>query len=61
MLENQFLDINKTDINGVNSFWIACYAGNGGVMKVLAEHGVDIFNANQNGLNALHLAAKMNN
>ena len=30
-------------------------------MKVLAEHGIDIFNTNQSGLNVLHLAAKMNN
>ena len=30
-------------------------------MKVLAEHGIDIFNTNDSGINVLHLAAKMNN
>jgi hypothetical protein len=43
------VNINKTDKFGVNSFWIACYSGNGGVMKVLAENGVDIFNTDSKG------------
>ena len=57
MMENQFIDINKNNKNGVNSFWIACYYGHGGVMKVLAENHVDIFSRNVKGMNVLHLAA----
>ena len=60
MLENQFVDVNKVDHNGVNSFWVACYCGNAGVMKVLAESGVDIFNTDERGYTVLHLAAKKN-
>lgn len=60
MLENQFIEINKEDNMGINSFWIACFYGHGNVMKVLAEKGIDIFCTNQKGLNVLHLASKLN-
>lgn len=58
MLENKKLDINKKDENGLNSFWIAARYGNGEIMRVLAEHGIDIYNADKKGNNALHLSAK---
>ena len=45
---------------GVNSFWIACKFGHGGVMKVLAENGADIFCTDEKGNNVLHLAAISN-
>lgn len=44
MLENKMLDINKVDHDGVNSFWIAARFGHGGVMRVLAENGIDVLN-----------------
>mmetsp|Transcript_7899 Transcript_7899/g.7406 ORF Transcript_7899/g.7406 Transcript_7899/m.7406 type:complete len:121 (+) Transcript_7899:143-505(+) len=58
MLENQFIDINLTDHQGINSFWIACFYGHGGVMRVLAEKGIDILCTNSKGMNVLHMAAK---
>ena len=58
MLENKKLDINKKDENGLNSFWIAARYGNGEIMRVLAEHGIDIYNTDKRGNNALHISAK---
>jgi ankyrin repeat protein len=58
MLENKMLDINKKDSEGLNAFWIACICGNGGVMRLLAERGIDIMNKDKNGNNVLHVAAK---
>ena len=58
MLENKKLDINKQDENGLNSFWIAARYGHGDIMRVLAEHGIDIYNTDRRGNNALHLSAK---
>ena len=58
MLQNPRIDINKTDNFGVNSFWIAAYYGNAAAMAVLAEAGIDTLSSNENGTNALHLAAK---
>jgi ankyrin repeat protein len=52
--------VNKTDKEGINSFWIGCYYGHGGVMKVLAEAGADVLSTDKFGLNVLHLAAKKN-
>ena len=59
LLENKKIEINKTDEQGLNSFWIAARCGNGEVMRVLAEHGIDIYNTDKNGNNALHLTARM--
>ena len=42
MLENKMLDIEKKNPDGTNSFWIAARFGKGDVMKVLAEHGIDV-------------------
>ena len=42
MLENKMIDIEKKNSDGHNSFWIACRFGKGDVMKVLAEHGIDV-------------------
>ena len=58
MLENKRLEINKKDEQGLNSFWIAARTGNGEIMRVLAEHGVDIYNTDKNGNNVLHLTAR---
>ena len=52
------IDINKTDEDGLNAFWIAARCGHGDVLRVLAEHGIDIYNADKKGNNALHLSAK---
>ena len=61
MLENKMIDINKCDEDGVNSFWIAARCGHGDTMRVLAEHGIDIYNADKNGNNSLHMAARFEN
>ena len=58
MLENKKLDVNKKDENGLNSFWIAARYGNGEIIRVLAEAGIDIYNTDKRGNNALHLSAK---
>ena len=42
----------------MNAFWIAARNGHGEVMRVLAENGIDIYNADRNFNNALHLSAK---
>lgn len=57
LLLNPTVDINCLDPHtGVNSFWIASAYGAGESMKVLAEAGIDIYNSNEEGLNALHIA-----
>ena len=58
ILENKMIDINKTDSEGLNSFWIAAICGNGEVMKILAERGIDIMNVDKYGNNVLHVASK---
>lgn len=58
MLENQMIEINKQDEQGLNAFWIAARCGHGDIMRVLAEHGIDIYNTDEKGNNALHLSAK---
>lgn len=52
------IQINQTDEDGLNAFWIAARCGNGDVLRVLAEHGIDIYNTDRRGNNALHLSAK---
>ena len=42
----------------MNAFWTAARCGNGDVMRVLAENGVEIYNTDENGNNVLHLTAK---
>lgn len=58
MLENKMIDINKQDSDGLNAFWIAAKHGHGDVMRVLAEHGIEIYNTDMKGNNALHLCAR---
>jgi len=61
MLENKMIDINKQDEHGLNSFWIAAKHGHGDIMRVLAEHGIEIYNTDKKGNNALHLSARYAN
>ena len=61
MLENKMIDINKTDEEGLNAFWIAARCGHGQIMGVLAENGIDIYNTDVRGNNALHMSAKFEN
>lgn len=58
MLENKMIEINKQDEEGLNAFWIAARCGHGQIMGVLAEAGIDIYNTDGRGNNALHMAAK---
>ncbi len=58
MLENPMIDIDKRDENGLNAFMVAAQYGNGEVMRVFAEHGIDIYNTDPDGNNALHVSAK---
>ena len=55
------IDINKKDEKGLNAFWVAAYHGHGDVMRVLSENGIDIYNADSNGNNALHVSARFSN
>ena len=61
MLGNKMININKKDEKGLNAFWIAAYHGHGDVMRVLAEKGIEIYNADTSGNNALHICAKFKN
>ena len=58
LLENKMIEINKQDEDGLNAFWIAARCGHGNVLRVLAEYGIDIYNSDKHGNNALHMAAK---
>ena len=63
MLKNPTVDIHVIDKKtGVNCFWLAAYYGNGQVMKIFAENGIDTLNVHQKTLrNALHVAVDRNN
>ena len=61
MLENKMIDINKQDEQGLNAFWIAARCGHGDIMRALAEHGIEIYNTDERGNNALHLSARFEN
>ena len=52
------IDINKQDEQGLNAFMIAAVFGHGDVMRVLAEHGIEIYNTDPQGNNALHHSAR---
>lgn len=58
LLENKMIEINKMDEDGLNSFWIAARCGHGEVLRVLAEHGIDIYNTDKKGDNALQMSAR---
>lgn len=58
LLENKMIDINKQDENGLNAFWIAAKHTHWDVMRVLGENGIDIYNTDAKGNNALHLCAR---
>lgn len=45
---------------GVNAFWLAAKFGQGNIMRVLAENGINVLNTDSKGRNALHLATKKN-
>ncbi len=59
MSQNSTLDVNKTDKNGVNAFWIAAWFGRVETMRKLLSMHVDAHATNQNGSNALHIAVKL--
>ena len=59
MSQNSTIDVNKTDRNGVNAFWIAAWYGRVETMRKLLSMRVDPLAANQNGSNALHIAVKL--
>lgn len=56
VLMNKTVDIEVKNESGVNAFWIACNYGHGGVMRKLAELGINIFCFNEQRINSLHLA-----
>lgn len=58
LLQNKGIDVNCRDAHtGFTCFWLACYLGEGEIMKQLAERGADIYGCNSDQVNALHLAA----
>ena len=59
MSQNESIDVNKTDKNGVNAFWIAAWYGRVETMRKLLSMRVDPLATNQNGSNALHIAVKL--
>jgi ankyrin repeat protein len=58
MLSNPSLDIDKSDKNGVNAFFMAAYHGHIPIMRRLMEKGINMFKKNSNGSNVLHIAVK---
>ena len=58
ILENQMMDINQRDEEGLNAFWIAARCGHGNVLRVLAENCIDIYNCDNKGDNALLMSAR---
>lgn len=58
MLQNQSLNINVLDENGLNAFWYASFVCSPNCMKLLAEKGADVLNCDKNGNNAMHVASK---
>ena len=63
MLKNPTVNIHLVDpMTGVNCFWLAANFGNGHVMKILAENGIDTLNTHSKTLsNALHIAVENKN
>lgn len=59
MSQNCTIDVNKTDKNGVNAFWIAAWFGRVETMRKLLSLRVDPLAINQNGSNALHIVVKL--
>ena len=56
ILQNATVDVNITDSQGINAFWLAAMLNQGRVMRPLAEKGIDVLCANDEGFNALHIA-----
>ena len=52
------MDINQTDGNKINSFWIAAYYNQAEIMKILFREGIFTGIKNEIGSNALHIAVK---
>lgn len=50
--------MNKTDVNGVNAFFMAAWYNRLEAMRKLMSLRCDITAVNQNGSNALHIAVK---
>jgi ankyrin repeat protein len=62
MIQNPSVDINTcVERSGVNSFWLAAFFGQGEVMRVLGERGIDVLNTHtQTYSNALHVSIERN-
>ena len=53
------VDLNVRDNMNLNSFWLAAYAGQPSVIRVLCLTTIDKTLVNQSGCNALHIATKL--
>ena len=60
MTKNKEMDLNKTDKQGINAFWIAAFYSHIDTMRLLHRSYIDIKSVNQNGSNALHISVKGN-
>jgi ankyrin repeat protein len=60
-LPNLIVDLNQTDSNGINAFWIASYYNHARLLRNLSDLGIDRQVVNEIGSNALHIAVKRGN
>jgi ankyrin repeat protein len=60
-LPNLIVDLNQTDANGINAFWIAAYYNHARLLRNLSDLGIERQVINEIGSNALHIAVKRGN
>jgi hypothetical protein len=60
-LPNLIVDLNQTDANGINAFWIAAYYNHARLLRNLSDLGIERQVVNDIGSNALHIAVKRGN
>jgi len=60
LLRNLKININQTNNEGLNAFWIACQQGFSSIMVLLASKKIDLLNRSEHGMNCLHLAVNKN-
>ena len=60
-LPNLIVDLNQTDANGINAFWIAAYYNHARLLRNLSDLGIERQIVNEIGSNALHIAVKRGN